>query len=71
MSSSSGMRSPAAAKEPAKMKIPSAEQYEDDADEGNRLSKEEERERKKIVQARIRKEQAEGPAPDMAKRAVS
>ena len=36
------------------MKIPNAEQYEDDADEGNHLSKEEERERKKIVQARIR-----------------
>lgn len=45
--------------------------YEDDADEGNHITKEEERERKKAVQARIRKEQAEGPPPDMSKRSVS
>lgn len=43
----------------------------DEADQGSRLSKEEERERKAAVQARIRKEQAEGPPPDMSKRAVS
>lgn len=45
--------------------------YEDDADEGSHVSKEEERERKKAVQARIRKEQAEGPPPDMSKRSVN
>lgn len=45
------------------------DQY-DEADQGSRLSKEEERERKAAVQARIRKEQAEGPPPDMSKRAV-
>jgi hypothetical protein len=49
----------------------SADNYEDDADEGNHITKEEERERKKAVQARIRKEQAEGPPPDMSKRSVS
>ena len=43
----------------------------DDADAGNSLSKEEEQERKAAIQARIRKEQAEGPPPDMGKRAVS
>ena len=49
----------------------SSENYEDDADEGSSITKEEERERKKAVQARIRKEQAEGPPPDMSKRSVS
>jgi hypothetical protein len=46
--------------------------YFDDADAGGgaQLSKEEERERKKALQLRIRKEQADGPPPDMAKRAL-
>jgi len=51
-----------------------ADDYYDDADAGGggggQLSKEEERERKKALQARIRKEQADGPPPDMAKRAL-
>jgi hypothetical protein len=51
-------------------KIQGQDSYEDDTDEGNQISKEEERERKKAVQARIRKEQAEGPPPDLAKRSL-
>ena len=79
MSALSGisLRSPPAqlSKEQLKMKAAqlaaaTAESYEDDADEGNHLTKEEERERKKMMQAKIRKEQAEGPPPDMSKRAV-
>lgn len=51
-------------------KIAADSYYEDDVEDSNPISKEEERDRKKALQARIRKEQAEGPPPDMAKRSV-
>lgn len=44
--------------------------YDSSDDEGGHVSKEEERARKRSMQARIRKEQADGPPPDQAKRAL-